>query len=481
MPDLPKEIAEALTQGDHEEAILDARNYYDGDHHTMITERQRKYLELAAGQEFNANYCTTVVDVLTERLFVTGVKPDKQATVLWDWWKLNRMDLVQGVVHLAAVRDGDAYVLVEWDNDLLAPDISFEPAYDGIEGTKCVYSNDDRTKVLFAFKRWRSDSGSERLNIYHPDEVEKWELKVEEGGGSNWTVIETVRWTQADGEPLGVPIVHFKNRDQGFNYGVSELRDVIPLQNALNKAVIDLVAAADTTAFRIFWMLGDDPSDLKVQPGSWIFSERPPGEVDVGYFQGESLEQLINYVTEFALQIARVSRTPVSFFQISKQRPAEGTLKQEEAGLVARARNRQGSFGNSWEQVFDLARLMWNAFGAATEGNKLDLEAVLETVWRDPESRNDLVEMQTLAVKRKTLEVPLEFLWAEAGYTPEQIQKMQESEEWQAKIRQREALIALAVERPPAEAEEETEVPGEGERGRPTDTEELTRGDAGAE
>jgi len=48
---------------------------------------------------------------------------------------------------------------------------------------------------------------------------------------------------------LGVPVVHFRNNDQGYDYGASELSSVIPLQNALNKTIIDLLASADTSAF----------------------------------------------------------------------------------------------------------------------------------------------------------------------------------------------------------------------------------------
>src|SRR4030067_217864 len=48
------------------------REYYDGKHETMLTERQRKYLQIKTGQEFNDNYCPIVVDALAERLVVTG-------------------------------------------------------------------------------------------------------------------------------------------------------------------------------------------------------------------------------------------------------------------------------------------------------------------------------------------------------------------------------------------------------------------------
>ena len=249
------------------------REYYNGDHNTQLTDRQRAYLQIKIGAEFNDNYCPVVVDVLAERLEVTGFNAAEQDKDLWQWWDDNRMDHNQGVVHTAAIRDGDAYVLVQWDNDNARPDFAYEPAFDGGEGVDVVYDPDCRGRPLFAVKQWKDSQKRRRLNLYMPDRVEKYIRNDDEAGywlpyqpegDESWPI----PWVSGDNEPLGIPLIHFRHQDKGYNYGKSELRDVVPLQNALNKAIIDLVAAADTTAFRIYWMLGDDPSDLEVTPGS---------------------------------------------------------------------------------------------------------------------------------------------------------------------------------------------------------------------
>jgi hypothetical protein len=437
------------------------REYYDGDHDTLLTDRQRHYLSLKSGTDFRANYCPIVVDALAERLVVTGLECEGQAEILWGWWVGGRLDGLQAVLHTAAVRDGDAYVIVEWDDARQQPAFFFEMAEADGEGVKAIYDEATNRPVM-AVKRWRIRNGAgagymRRMNVYHPDRVEKYVSNDKQAGGM-WQRWEEegqpwpLPWLDAAGAPLGLPVIHFKNRDQGYNYGQSELKDVIPLQNALNKTVIDLLAAADTTSFRIYWMVGDDPSDIAVAPGSWVYSPRPaagPDATAMGYFPGEDLGNLINLKDSFAIEIARVSRTPVSYFQVSGQRPAEGTLKQEESGLVGRARARQIAFGNSWEDAFALARRLWNAFGP---GPELDESVPINCVWRDAESRNEKALLETLMLK-KNLGVPPEKLWSEMGYNAGEIAEMQaQARAVQASEADLGEQLIAAFERAPAAA-----------------------------
>lgn len=358
------------------------------------------------------------------------------------------MDAIQGIVHTSAIRDGDTYLIVEWDAEKEEPIFTHELAYDGTEGVKVHYRKDKRNQIEFASKRWRIEQGEEagyvrRLNLYYPDRIERY-ISDQRDNEGNWREYipedeeSHVSWwtTTATevGEPLGVPVVHFKNKDQGYNYGKSELADVIPVQNALNKTLIDLLAAADTTGFRIYYMLGDDPSSISVVPGSWVYSEKPPSGPDsasIGHIPGEDLAPLIALKDSVVTEIARISRTPLSYFQMSGQVAAEGTLKQQEAGLVSRAKNRQISFGNAWEDTMEMARRLAVAFG---DGENVDLEAPLSTQWADPETRNDLEHIEAIALKREKLRIPLEQAWLEAEYSPEEISAMKESDEYKARM-----------------------------------------------
>ena len=54
------------------------REYYDGIHDTQLSKRQRRFLQIKTGKEFNVNYCPVVVNSLAERLHVTGFDADVQ-------------------------------------------------------------------------------------------------------------------------------------------------------------------------------------------------------------------------------------------------------------------------------------------------------------------------------------------------------------------------------------------------------------------
>ena len=416
-------------EGERQQKYTMFRNYYEGEHETQLTARMRKYLELTTGQDFSLNYCPIVVDSLAEKLNVTGVACEGQAETMWEWWRRMRADALQRIVHLAAVRDGDTYVLVEWDNAKQRPHFHPENAFDGVEGTHVIYSDERRMLPMVAIKRWVITSGpnikTRRTNLYFPDRIEKYIDTSLSGLGAWQQYAEPdqpwpIPWT-LNGQPLGIPVVHFRNKDQGYSYGESELEDVTPIQNGLNKTLIDLLAAADATGFRLYTMTGGIPTGITVAPGSWLYHGEP--DARIGAIDGADLSGLIALKDSVAADIAKVTRTPLSYFQLSGQVAASETLKQQESGLISRALDRQVAFGNAWEDAFSLARRLHNAFGAGG----LNEEEEISALWRDAETRNELEHLQALAIKREKLEIPRSVLWAEAGYDPTQIATMEEA------------------------------------------------------
>jgi hypothetical protein len=404
------------------------RAYYEGDHDTQLTARIKAFLELSSNQDFSLNFCPIVVDALAEKLRVSGFQCEQGDDVLWDWWRKNRMDALQSVVHRAAVRDGDTYLLVEYDDRLGRPRMSYEPAYDGTSGVHVVYSDENRNQPLVAVKYWQQTTGTgagsmRRANLYYPERIEKY---LAADGAAAWTQFDDgsgewpIPWVTAKGEPLGIPVFHFRNKDQGYSYGESELEDVVPPQNALNKGLIDLLGAADTTGFRVFTVTGDTVADGQtIAPGTFLWSPNP--DARIGAIDGADLTSLLKFKDSLAVDIARITRTPLSYFQVTGQVMAEGTLKQQESGLVAKAHDRQVVFGNAWEDAMSMARRLANVYGPGG----LDEEADISCLWTDPESRNEKEHLEALALKAQ-LGVPEETLWAEMGYDAAAIDRMQE-------------------------------------------------------
>ena len=398
------------------------RDYYDGEHATQLTARMRKFLHLSPGIDFRANYCGIVVDALADKLNVTGFDAGEQSEEMWAWWQAGRMDGTQGDTHLATVRDGDAYIITGWDNDAGRPTWAMELAFDGSEGVKVHYSGDRRGAPVFASKRWQvrdedlADAGYvRRLNVYYPNRIEKYisDQRTFEGTwipyreGDEWPIWWTTTGTEA-GEPLGLPVVHFKYKASGYNYGISRIDNVIPIQNGINKALIDVLGGADTDAFPMLYTFGDDFSALTLGAGSHIYSENPNAKV--GRVPSGDLSQLVSVYNTLVLEAARISKTPLSYFQVTGQVSAEGTQKQQEAALIADAETFQVVAGNAWEDALATGRRLHNVFGPGG----MDETQLISTQWKPAASRDE-----TEQIKRGLLliqsGVPYSIAWRRMG------------------------------------------------------------------
>ncbi len=406
-------------QRERQRAIALVRDYYNGDHPTFLTARQREFLHQR--DRFCMNYCRIVVDAPAERLTVTGFQTEDQKTGGWLWklWKAARLDAISKALHLAALRDGEAFLLVDYAAD--HPRFTLHFADDGSGGMSMHYNDDWQPE--YAVKRWTVDAGNmagrvRRMNLYYPDRVEKY---ISTSTAPYWHPYKSetepwpLPWVDKKGQPLGLPVIHFRNRDQGTPWGISEIQDVIPLQDALNKTLIDILAVADTNAFPMLVALGFElPEDFTVAPGALI--QVPPsldGRSDFKVVAGADVGNLLELLRHLVIEIARVSSTPLSRFQLSGQVAAEGTLKQQEAGLIAKVEHKQVTLGNAWEDALRLALRLQNVFGAV----RVNEQTALETLWSPAAPRSEHEQLQMLLLKAQ-LGVPVDILLAEAGYAP---------------------------------------------------------------
>lgn len=431
-----------------ERAVVKARAYHDGEQSTFLNARLREFLYLGkeTGEpDFHLNVCRSVVSAVTERLLVSRFdSADKTlAARAWEIWQDNRLDAGQDDVHEGAIRDGEYFVLVDWDTAQrrvrFTPHQRFTDGTVSGDGFGCkIFFPDDNPALpaLYACKRWtevmEQGRARQRITLYYPERVEKyasagavWE-PVQDKGDLSWPLA----WVDSAGQPLGVPVIQF---------GTPGLRpeawDAIPLQNAINKTLIDLLASADLTAFRIFAALGwiptsdgqppaEDGSNLLVMaPGQIIYTTRPKDEAGFEAIEPADLSPLLDLLQQLVLYLASISSIPGSRFQIIRQVMAEGTLKQQIEPLLAKIRRRQVLLGNAWENCFYIARKLANTFG----GESLSEDAKLSTQWADLETRNEKEHLETLKLK-KELGVTQEQIWSEMGYDQEQIAQMRQQQ-----------------------------------------------------
>lgn len=423
----------------HMQDYLLYREYYDGIQKTQVTERVRQFLNIQADADFTVNYCPIVVNAKADRLKVKGFQTeDKQSETFWDWWRKSRMDKQSGQVHRGAIRDADSFVLIEWDNLTGTPRFYHEPAYAG-DGVMVYYSEERRNEIKFASKQWRCNHGmnagkERRLNLYFPDRIEKYISKDDIAYGrylpyeDEETTVERghlglcglVRWINRKGEPLGIPVVHFKNDDDGDGFGRSQLANVIPLQDVLNKTMIDLIATMDVEGFGLLVGYGQNwSSDAKVGPGAIVSTSKSPQEARLERLNGTSPVGMLAAYSAIVMEIARVSGTPLSYFQTSGQVAAEGTMKQQEITLISQVEKSQTDFGNSWEDVMVIARRLHNTFGQGV----MNEDVLIDTLWHNAESRNAKEETEIAVMKVEKLQVPASQVQLELGYEANDVAK----------------------------------------------------------
>ena len=367
------------------------RDYYDGNHRSKLTGNMKRMLRISGEQhdQFNENYCGLVVDTYADRLLVNRLEGDNDDASMWAYELLerNRWDGLQMDIHEATARDGDTFVLLEYDSDRDRVVFSHEPCWDGETGMIVVY--DRRLKnIEIAIKIWYEGvDDARRVNFYYRDRVEKY-VADESGYGMLPFVDEsTDERGVAEWLPGVVPVVHYRNRQRTMTqYGISELASVVPLQDALNRGLMSMVMTAELTAFLIRVAKGFEPP-AEVSPGMWITigAEGLTNDMVADAFTLEpgGIVPFIDQANHLIEQIATISRTPLPTTLGGDSASGEA-LKQRESGLLAKVRKAQVKLGNSHEDLIRLAVVLHDTF-APTRAPDSDWRCV----WKDAQVRNE--------------------------------------------------------------------------------------------
>jgi hypothetical protein len=423
-------------------AVKDYRAFYAGDHPTFLTERQQEYLGPLLTQSEHTvafNLCRLVVDTLRARLRIIGFTGDDTDTglaeLIGEWWNKTQMDLHQITLHRRALRDGAAYLIVGWNAELGIPTWTPNHVHDGVEGV--TYHPDSETgQPRLALKHWTvSDPlspkfGKNRRTVYLADRI----LRQQEDarGEYGWSDIDPDEgpaiewWTDTrlpGGKPLGLACIEFANPGR-----VSELEDIIGLNMALDKTVLDMLADADSTGFSMFAISYPGPApagptddeeltsdDVKIAPGraTELYDGASMAKLPAG-----DLSQIIAAIHTLIGMIAAASGTPQHYLWPGD---AGGALSGEaykmlESALVSRANERTTLFGDAWVTAMRVGARLYGAMG-----NTVDAEAPLTPTWAATEIRNETADATT-AQAHLALGVPMEILWQKLlGYTAEEV------------------------------------------------------------
>lgn len=409
-----------------------ARAYYDGRHQLAFATEKFQNAFGSLFKKFADNLMPPVVDAVKDSLVVTGFNVEagdaSLADEAWKLWQQGRLARRAGQVHKEALRTGDAYLIV-WPNNEGQP--SFHPN----KAHLCTvnYDDEDSERVTSAVKVWQRGDKRYRLNVYFPDRIEKYVTRQSHPGGMPESSKAFDNF-ELPGEPWPlenpygvVPVFHFANNADIGESGRSELADVMSLQDALNKAVLDKMVAMEFAAFPQRYAIGlevetDSVSGRPINPFSGVERWVTVGNDNAkfGQFEGASLEQFLKVQNEFRMEIARVSGTPLHYFFLQTSVPSGEALKTIEKRFIKKVGDRQGAFGQVWEDVIALALKMSgdNPFGESSDVR-------LFTQWEDASPSSESEKLDNI-IKKQDIGIDEEQALIEAGYGLKDIQAIQQ-------------------------------------------------------
>lgn len=444
-------------ENERQREIVVSRNYYDGEQGVTLPDRLREFIpSVAQGVPFRVNASRKIVTAIVERLRILGFDSTDEAYLKWitSITQMLKFDALQSDIHEAAIRDGESFILVDWDEIKKRPRWTMHERYTSISvggnGTGCwmVFPENDYLRdPLMAVKQWSDYDAQGTLReyrtVYYPDHVEYF---VRNDRGEWSTLKEPQPLIDENQEPFGIPVIAFQNKSLQC-----ETLDALPLQDGVNKTLIDLLMTSDLAAFRIYVALGwwptidgkepaEDKSNwLPITPGSIVGTTKSPGDASFTAIEPTELAPLLDTTQQLLMWLAMISDTPLSRFISTKLIASDETLKQQEEPLVSKVEDRKGRLGKSWKTVLEMTAKFTNAFG--TEKVVVpDEEARI--LWVNSRAHSETEQLANATTKMK-LGVPQEQLWTEIGYDKAKIAEMKKmrDEETQNAIRRQQSIV----------------------------------------
>lgn len=417
--------------------------FYEGEQPLAFASKKFESVFGARYRRLPANFMPLVVDAEKERLIVQGfrfgAKPDSDKGV-WRIWQDNQLDAESQIATEIALVKGVAYALV-------APSPSGSPLITIEDPTETIVETapGNRRVREAALKVWLDDDRYMRAYLYLPDVIYKWRSvnRRDNSGG-----YDTTRWEphRDEGEDfpvrnqLGVvPVIPLLNRPRRDGTGRSEIAPAMGNQNAINKLRFDALVASEFVAFPQRWATNIDiPIDpdtgqpiAPFKPGVdvlWVAQRPTPEEsaqygdrippASFGQFPAADLAPYYTAIDNEVGAMASISRTPYHYLLGSPTSvpPTGESIKSSEAPLVRKVGVAALHFGEGWEEVMRVALV------AANQPSKARTDG--ETIWADPETRNDAARTDSVIKQYQAGLLPDEIAWEELGYSQQQIDRI---------------------------------------------------------
>jgi Phage portal protein, SPP1 Gp6-like len=428
------------------------RAYYDGNHRKPFATAKWNEQFSSMFSKFRDNLCPAVVDAKADRIQLTGIqgpKPDDAVSAAINAiWTRENLEYRHGEITKNALKDGDAFVIV-W------PDTINQARWYIQRGDRVAvkYRSEPQGELECAaklfpiteYKEKPEDKVRWRLNLYYDDRVERYITQDEIAGGdvpkqlAKWDEFEPDRPEEDDDEaqpgegsiiinPYGrVPVFPFPNNADLGAYGRSELKDVIPLQDALNKSVSNMLVAGEFVSWPQRFLIGVDvdvdeegnPTGREQKAALDRILAIANPNAKAGEFSAADLTNFIKEQDSYRAEMARISRTPLHHLLMTGDFPSGEALGAAERPLASQVADRIAAQKPAYQRAM--------SFSLKIENVDHDM-ATLNPIFKDTEWHSTETQVAEWTAK-KDLGIPDEQIWEEMGYDKEQIKRFKEAKE----------------------------------------------------
>lgn len=400
-------------------------DYYRG-HHPLpegpqrVTDAYRDFQKKA-----RTNFCETVATASVNRLQAIGIADENGNSddEAWKWWQLNKLDAKQAQVYRVATNQSIGYVIT--GRHPKNPSI---PLITAEHPREVIVEEDPATgERLASVKAWYDDIlRIGRANVYLADRVVRYGTDRRGPGRLPWGA---ENWTKISEQPhdLGaVPVVPFPCRPDLGEEPVAEFDGVIDLQDRINFGVLNRMTAERYGAFRQAYVKGHKFNRIRDPETGLETIEMPfvPSPGSMWASEGEKTEfgwspqtDLMGYLKSHETDIRTLlvmSKTPAYYYAGDLINVSTDTVSALDTSHIAKVREHQAVFGESWEEVFSLA--------SRVAGVERDFTAS-ELRWADPRQLNPGV-VADAGVKKRAMGYPLAVVAEDMGESPQRVNRI---------------------------------------------------------
>lgn len=358
--DAVKWASDQFNKDGRNEVIDVYEKYLDGQQPVAFATHKFRTAFAGLYDSFAYNRMQSVVESHADRLQITTIDAngDGVAAKAQQFWDANHMDVRENESTNDALSYGDGFISVEmhptenrpvyWVNDPRLVRVHFDDQVPG--------------RIDLAAKRWIEQDGYGYLNLYYEDRIKKYVTRNKVTLGS---AMEPGAWTAKEDDeeiilPVSdtVPMFHLPNKARTNTYGKSELRQLIPLQDALNYVLMTGMVAAEFAAFTQKVIMGVDALD---EDEKKLFNDFQLGvnkiltlygdNARIGEFSPTNIQAYIDLAEWWDTTISRVSRVPVHYLRASNA-PESGEAKRlNEQPFTSKIIDMQRQFGHVYGEV----------------------------------------------------------------------------------------------------------------------------------